>query len=44
MRVIRARNAGFCMGVALALRKLDQAVAASPYGTVATLEIGRAHV
>lgn len=37
MRVIRARNAGFCMGVALALRKLDQAVAASPYGTVATL-------
>lgn len=37
MHVIRARNAGFCMGVALALRKLDQAVAASPYGRVATL-------
>lgn len=37
MRVIRARNAGFCMGVALALRKLDEAVAAKPRGCVATL-------
>lgn len=37
MRVIRARNAGFCMGVALALCKLDEAVAAAPSGRVATL-------
>lgn len=37
MRVIRARNAGFCMGVALALRKLDEAVATAPRGRVATL-------
>lgn len=29
MKVIRARTAGFCMGVGLALRKLDEAVAAS---------------
>ena len=36
MRVMRARNAGFCMGVALALHKLDEAVAAAP-GRVATL-------
>ncbi len=37
MNVIRAREAGFCMGVALALRKLDAAVASAPYGSVATL-------
>ena len=36
MRVIRGRNAGFCMGVALALRTLDEAVAAAP-DRVATL-------
>lgn len=29
MKVIRAKTAGFCMGVDLALRKLDQAIAAS---------------
>lgn len=37
MRVIRARKAGFCMGVGLALRKLDAAVAGNPPGQVATL-------
>lgn len=36
-RVIRARKAGFCMGVALALRKLDKAVESCPRGAVATL-------
>ncbi|MCH5276728.1 MAG: 4-hydroxy-3-methylbut-2-enyl diphosphate reductase [Desulfovibrionaceae bacterium] len=36
MRVIRGRNAGFCMGVALALRKLDEAVTSAPR-RVATL-------
>lgn len=29
MKVMRAKTAGFCMGVGLALRKLDEAVAAS---------------
>jgi len=36
MRVIRAQKAGFCMGVGLALRKLDEVVSACPPGTVAT--------
>lgn len=37
LQVIRARKAGFCMGVAMALRKLDDAVEARPRGSVATL-------
>lgn len=37
MQVIRARMAGFCMGVSLALRKLDRAVASHPRGKVSTL-------
>lgn len=37
LHVIRARKAGFCMGVALALRKLDKAVQICPTGSVATL-------
>jgi 4-hydroxy-3-methylbut-2-enyl diphosphate reductase len=37
MQVIRARRAGFCMGVAMALRKLDRAVREVPRGRVATL-------
>ena len=37
LQVIRARKAGFCMGVAMALRKLDEAVDARPCGRVATL-------
>ena len=37
MQVIRARRAGFCMGVAMALRKLDRAVREFPRGRVATL-------
>ncbi len=37
LRVLRAHKAGFCMGVAMALRKLDEAVDARPRGKVATL-------
>lgn len=37
MNVVIARSAGFCMGVALALRKLDQALRDHPGRTVATL-------
>lgn len=37
MEVIRARKAGFCMGVALALHKLDMLVAAEGGKKVATL-------
>jgi 4-hydroxy-3-methylbut-2-enyl diphosphate reductase len=37
MQVVRARRAGFCMGVALALSKLDRAVQEKPPGGVATL-------
>lgn len=37
MKIVRARKAGFCMGVALALRKLDKSVAVMPHGQVATL-------
>ena len=37
MNVIRASHAGFCMGVALALHKLDTIVAARPGQSVATL-------
>ena len=37
MNVIRARRAGFCMGVALALHKLDSMVAARTGEQVATL-------
>lgn len=37
LHVIRARKAGFCMGVALALRKLDNAVRECPADSVATL-------
>ena len=37
MNVIRARRAGFCMGVALALHKLDSMVAARKGEQVATL-------
>ena len=37
MNVIRASHAGFCMGVALALHKLDTIVAARPGERVATL-------
>ena len=37
MNVIRASRAGFCMGVALALRKLDSMVAAREGEQVATL-------
>lgn len=37
MNVIRARRAGFCMGVALALHKLDSMVAARSVEQVATL-------
>jgi len=37
MNVIRARRAGFCMGVALALHKLDSMVAAREGEQVATL-------
>lgn len=37
MNVIRASHAGFCMGVALALHKLDTIVAARPGQRVATL-------
>ena len=36
MNVIRASHAGFCMGVALALHKLDTIVAARPGERVAT--------
>lgn len=36
-QVIRARKAGFCMGVAMALRKLDEEVEKRPRGNVATL-------
>ncbi|MDR3074163.1 MAG: 4-hydroxy-3-methylbut-2-enyl diphosphate reductase [Deltaproteobacteria bacterium] len=32
MKVVRAESAGFCMGVNLALRRLDAALAASPKG------------
>ena len=37
MNIVRARRAGFCMGVALALRKLDSMVAAREGEQVATL-------
>ncbi|WP_273524870.1 4-hydroxy-3-methylbut-2-enyl diphosphate reductase [Mailhella massiliensis] len=37
MNVVRASHAGFCMGVALALHKLDTIVAARPGERVATL-------
>lgn len=37
MPVKRAETSGFCMGVALALRKLDEAVAMRPAGEVAML-------
>ena len=37
MNVIRASHAGFCMGVALALHKLDTIVASRPGQSVATL-------
>ena len=37
MNVIRASHAGFCMGVALALHKLDTIVASRPGQRVATL-------
>lgn len=37
MEIIRAKTAGFCMGVSLALRKLDQALAENPGGRVVTL-------
>lgn len=33
MRVIKAKSAGFCMGVSLAVRKLDEAVAAKAKGS-----------
>ena len=37
MDIIRAKTAGFCMGVSLALRKLDQALAENAHGRVVTL-------
>ena len=38
MEIIRAKTGGFCMGVSLALRKLDQALTdAAPKGRVVTL-------
>ncbi len=40
MKVIRAKTAGFCLGVSLALRRLDtalEAAAAAPRGRLATL-------
>ena len=37
MEIIRAKTAGFCMGVSLALRKLDQALAEEKTGRVVTL-------
>lgn len=37
MHVIRANTAGFCMGVALALQKLDSAIAAHPDRRILTL-------
>ena len=37
LQVVRARKAGFCMGVAMALNKLDKEVDARPRGHVATL-------
>ena len=37
MNVIRASHAGFCMGVALALHKLDTIVSSRPGQRVATL-------
>ena len=37
MDIIRAKTAGFCMGVSLALRKLDQALAEEGAGRVVTL-------
>lgn len=37
MNVMRASQAGFCMGVALALKKLDQAIANKPLGKVRTM-------
>ncbi len=37
MELIVARSAGFCMGVALALRKLDQALRNHPHAVIVTL-------
>ena len=37
MKIVRARRGGFCMGVALALHKLDAIVDDRPLNTVATL-------
>lgn len=37
MEVLRARTAGFCMGVSLALRKLDSAIAQYPGARICTL-------
>lgn len=37
MEVIRAKTAGFCMGVSLALKKLDSAIAVENSGRVVTL-------
>ncbi len=36
MKVIRAKTAGFCMGVALALRKLDEAIEGKVSGRICT--------
>ena len=37
MEIIRAKTAGFCMGVSLALRRLDQALSGEMNGRVVTL-------
>ncbi len=37
MDIVRAKTAGFCMGVSLALRKLDQALSQETTGRVVTL-------
>ncbi|EPR42430.1 4-hydroxy-3-methylbut-2-enyl diphosphate reductase [Desulfovibrio sp. X2] len=36
MEIVRAETAGFCMGVALALRRLDSLIEEAPVGPVAT--------
>lgn len=33
MKVIKAKSAGYCMGVSLAVRKLDKAIAEKPHGS-----------